>query len=310
MTKRVICIFLVITMALASVSASFAHDRAGHDADIEYVLFGEENYKNSHPLVKDIIQALEDATFLCVDQYNGSGEKELRNLLDKEKIPGIIKSIDEINYTSNSTHRGLTHRGWNMIYDEKAHWPLRQTILINTVKKELFAEDDSIWSHLPWAEKKYSDKQIESFCILLYYVHVLGDHIEAGEDKKIGKGETREKTLQEKTTGIAYIAPLVRPNDNANPGVIPDLITYLEILFEDQKATSKHTYEAMMQELKKLEDQSRALVGFTGGVNTEEKFTEYNNCAKELREVLGTYVPMLLRKEAYFSDIFCGKNAA
>ena len=134
MTKRVICIFLAITMALASISVSYAHDRAGHDADIEYVLFGEENYKNSHPLVKDILEALEDATYLCVDQYNGSGEKELKNLLDKEKIPGIIKSIDEINYTSNSTLRGLTHRGWNMIYDEKAHWPLRQAILINTVK--------------------------------------------------------------------------------------------------------------------------------------------------------------------------------
>lgn len=309
MTKRVICIFLIITFALTSISVCFGHDRSGHDADIEYVLFGEENYKNSHPLVSDIVQALEDATYLCVDQFNGEGEKELRNLLDKEKIPGIIKSIDEINYTSNYSHRSLTHRGWNMSYDEKAHWPLRQTILINTVKKELFS-DESLWTRLPWVENKYSDKQIESFCVLLYYTHVLGDHLEAGEEKKVGKGETGEKTLQEKLNGIAYIAPLVRPNDNENPGVIPDLITYLDILFEEQKETSKHTYDAMIQELKNLEAQSRSLVGSTGGVNTEEKFAEYNNCAKELRDVLGTYVPMLLKKETYFKDIFYGQNAA
>ena len=134
------------------------------------------------------------------------------------------------------------------------------------------------------------------------------EKIEAQHGNK--DGETREKTLQEKLNGIAHIAPLVRPNDNENPGVIPDLITYLDILFEAQKETSKHTYDAMIQELKNLEAQSRSLVGSTGGVNTEEKFAEYNNYAKELRDVLGTYVPMLLRKEPYFKDVFYNQDAA
>lgn len=308
MFKKSISVILATMMIVSNAVTCFAHERPEHDADIEYVLFGEEYYKSSHPLVKDIIQAIEDATFLCVDQYNGTGEKELDNLVNKEKIPGIIKSIDEINYTSNYTHRALTHRGWNMVYEDKAHWPLRQAILINTVKKELFSGEGSMWSFLPWVEEENNDKKIESFCVLLYYTHVLGDHLEAGEEKDLGSGKTRPKTLKEKTTGLAYIAPLAHTNDTANPGVIPDLIKYCGILFEDQAST--RTYSSLVQELQKLEEQSGAIYGSTGGVNTEEKFDEYNQCAKELRNVLGMYIPMLLRNESFYVDTFMGNKAA
>ena len=41
-----------------------------------------------------------------------------------------------------------------------------------------------------------------------------------------------------------------------------------------------------------------------GGVNTDQKFEDYNACAKELLNVLGEYVPELLKKEIFFSNTF------
>ncbi|MCR4781746.1 MAG: hypothetical protein K5851_03210 [Lachnospiraceae bacterium] len=58
---------------------------------IEYVLFGDRDYKETHPNDKAKIQAIEDATYLCVDQYNGNGKKELENL-QNEKIPDMTST--------------------------------------------------------------------------------------------------------------------------------------------------------------------------------------------------------------------------
>ena len=307
MQKRIICFLMALLLCLSNFITVYAHGREEHDEDIEYVLFGNRDYKKTHPTVSQTIQAIEDAVYLCIDQYNGSGEKELSNLKDNEKIPDIIKSIDEINYTSNYSHRSLTHRGWNMTYDEKAHWPLRQQILRSTVKEELFSSLDTPLSWFPWlSETIYGsnnyDKQCESFCILLYCVHILGDHIEAGEDKDLGQGESRPKTLNEKTTGLAYILPLAHTEDRDNPGIIPDLIKNCEILFESQVGT--YTYDNLMQELEALRDRSEKIYESTGGVNTNEKFDDYNACAKDLLNVLATYIPGMLKKEEFFSETF------
>lgn len=297
----------MLVLCLTSFSVAYAHEREEHDGDIEYVLFGDRDYKKTHPADSKRIQAIEDAVFLCVDQYNGNGEKELNNLLNNEKIPGIIHSIDEINYTSNYSHRSLTHRGWNYTYEEKAHWPLRQKILRNTVRKELFSSLDTPLSRVPLLSeivygKNNYDKQRESFCILLYCVHVLGDHIEAGEKKNLGQNKSRTKTLSEKTTGLAYILPLAHTEDRDNPGLIPELIKNCEILFESQSET--YNYKSFIQELEELRDKSEGIYESKGGVNTDEKFEEYNTCAKDLLKLLGENVPDMLRKEEFFSSTF------
>ena len=307
MVKRIIIFLLVLVLCLTSFSVAYAHEREEHDGDIEYVLFGDRDYKKTHPADSKRIQAIEDAVFLCVDQYNGNGEKELNNLLNNEKIPGIIHSIDEINYTSNYSHRSLTHRGWNYTYEEKAHWPLRQKILRNTVRKELFSSLDTPLSRVPLLSeivygKNNYDKQRESFCILLYCVHVLGDHIEAGEKKNLGQNKSRTKTLSEKTTGLAYILPLAHTEDRDNPGLIPELIKNCEILFESQSET--YNYKSFIQELEELRDKSEGIYESKGGVNTDEKFEEYNTCAKDLLKLLGENVPDMLRKEEFFSSTF------
>lgn len=286
--------FLVIVLCLSSASPVFAHDRKEHDEDLEYVLFGDEDYKSTHPLAADKIKALEDAEYLCVDQFNGSGKDALQNL-QAEDIADIPDSIDDIDFKSNSAHRYYTHRGWNITYDknlDKAHWSVRKKILISTVDKELFSESKSVISKIPvlsaffaQEELKEDRQKCESLSVLIYYVHIIGDHNEA-----------------EKYTALANIDPLTSLNDRDNPGIIPDLIKNCSVLFEDQK--NSYTYENFMQELEELESKSDKLTSSKGGVNTEAKFESYHKCADDLLEVLATYVPGMLKKEDFFKQSF------
>ena len=306
MLKKIISFLIVVFVCTLSVLTVFAHNRNKHDEDIEYVLFGNKDYKNTHPGNNNtIIQAIEDAAYLCIDQFNGHGEKELNNLNNNEKIPGIVQSIDEIDFPGNSTHRYYTHRGWNITYtdkEDKAHWPKRKEILFKTVETKLFSRDKpntfvQKLSKLFYGEND-NTKQCESFCVLLYYIHILGDHIEAGEKNASGG----EKSLKEKTNSLSHIAPLAHTNDRDNPGIIPDLIKYCAILFQDQSNTTR--YQSLMLDLQELSDESEMIYESTGGVNTEEKFEKYNKCATELLDKLSEHVSELLKNEAFFADVF------
>ncbi|OON87007.1 hypothetical protein BXO88_05560 [Oribacterium sp. C9] len=287
MQKRLLSVLLVCVIIFLFSVPVMAHEKSEHDEDIEYVLFRNKDYKKTHPNSSNSkkIQAIEDATYLCVDQFNGKGIKELENL-HNEKIPDIPKSIDEFDFKDNYTHRKHTHRGWNVNYDRSAHWDIRQRILRNTVDKVLFSEVKSVFSFLPWDSdgKKYKE-QCESFCQLLYYIHIIGDHIAA-----------------DKYNALYYTYHLTQLHDRDNPGIIPDLISCFEKLFKSQKNT--YMYNQLKQELEMLMDKSDKIQSSTGGVNTEEKFAEYHKCAIDLLEVLSTYVPELLRKEDFFSKSF------
>lgn len=287
--RPVILALILCALMLFPTHTAIAHDRRGHDKEIEIVLFGNEDYKSTHPAVSDTIQAIEDATYLAVDQFNGNGQDALANL-QKRRIPDIPASITEFDYTSNYSHRSLTHRGWNIVYLDKAHWPVRKQILMNTAKKELFTHNDTPLDWFPWlAEQVYGTKgsaqQQENFCILLYYTHVIGDHLEAA-----------------KYQDLAYVAPLVRPNDRDNPGVIPELMSCFEVLFEAQSGS--YTYIALTQELDNLRSRSAKLLQSTGGINTDEKFAAYHQCVEDLLTTLKDYVPKLLENEEFFSDTF------
>lgn len=269
-------------------------------------MFRDRHYKDSHPIVADKIQAIEYATYLALDQFNGNGQDALDYLCSRN-IPGIPVTIADIDFSSNYAHRTYTHRGWNVDYGAKSHWEERKQILINTVDKELFSSLDTPLEWFPWLNeivygKNDYQKQCESFCILLYYVHVLGDHIEAGEDKAIGQGETRPKTLEEKKKGLFYVAPLSNPHDSNNPGIIPDMITCLETLFPTE--TNSRAYKTLISQLQELSAKSAQIYGSKGGVDTEEEFDKYNACAVSLLETLANYVPDLLKKEVFFKNAF------
>lgn len=285
--KRFYFLLVIVLLLFQCAASVFAHGRDEHDEEIELVLFGSRDYAVSHPLQSKKIKALEDAVYLCVDQFNGSGTDELENLQDR-KITGLPKSISEIDFTGNYSHRKYTHRGWNLTsYDDDAHWPKRQKILLNTVEKELFSSDNGLISTVTnlFGSRKDKDK-IESFSALLYYVHVLGDHIEADS---IGK--------------LAYVIPLSRQHESGdNPGLITELIGHLQVLFQGQNNTRR--YNSFMQELRALWNTSYSVVNTDGEVNSSEKFDVYHQCAIDLLNTLSMYVPELLQGEEFFKNTF------
>ena len=152
----------------------------------------------------------------------------------------------------------------------------------------MFAKVESPLAWFPWLSKQvYGDgneKQCEAFAVLVYYVHILGDHIAA-----------------DKPAALAYVAPLSNSHDRDNPGIIPDLIKYLPILFEGQ--TDSEQYKSMMQDLEQLSVVADRLYNGTGGVR-EEQFPEYHQCASDLLETLKIYIPDLLKKESFFHTTF------
>ena len=125
--------------------------------------------------------------------------------LQTRDIPNFPKSMEEFNFwDSPARHRYYTHRGWNLGDEDKAHWSVRQQLLLNTIDKELFSTENVIAGFFSdvFQRDNYEKKQRESFAILLYYVHILGDHLEAG----------KKTTPMDKMNAVALIAPLTRPN--------------------------------------------------------------------------------------------------
>ncbi len=285
--KRLIVLLTAILFLLQAAVPAFSHGRSEHDEELELVLFGNRYYSLSHPLVSGRIRALEDAVYLCIDQFNGSGAEQLKNLQDR-KIPGLPRSISEIDFTSNYSHRKYTHRGWNLTsYDPAANWTVRQNILRNTIEKELFSSDNGLIAAATNLIRGNSYKdEVENFSAFLYYVHVLGDHIEADTYGKLG-----------------YIIPLSRQHESAdNPGLITELKGHIQVLFSKQSNT--RIYRSLMSELQNLWNISDSIVNTEGEVNSPEKFSVYHQCAIDLLNTLSLYIPGMLKEEDFFKSAF------
>ena len=296
MRKR-ITILCVLTLAFLSFSTfAYAHDRDEHDNDIKLILFGNESFNPLNIEKENRMHALEDATYLALDQFNGYGQDAL-DFLNNLSIPNLPKSVSTIDFKSNYYHRWYTHRGWSAVYPDDSHWSVRKDILYNTVEYVLFTKHNTGIDWFPGLSDfifgKYGNsKQIESFCILLYNIHIIGDHIEATQYKNVD----------------SVVSPLVRRNDSENPGVIPEIKRCIQVLFEKQKGT--RSYQALMQELDDLINQCEELMK-NGGISdivkngeVESEFQRYHQCAIDLRNVLGEYVPFLLNNEDFFHDAF------
>lgn len=274
-----LAVLLSFSMALNSISV-FAHDQNEHNKELEEVLFGNDSARNDlTDKSQNALDAIEAAAYLALDQYNGNGKKQL-DLLKKEGVHGIPKTIDEIDFGGNNYHRIYTHRGWNFNYSsDLAHWPVRKKLLLDTVNTKMkFGIMSNRWTG-------YSNK-CDSFAALVYYVHVLGDHIE--DEKYLASGPKIE---------LAY-------PQSGEPGIVSELIKISEILFEDQADTL--TYQAYIQKLYTIQIKAQSLVSKTGGI-TQERFEEYHSYSEDLMEVLKLYASVLLKEEDFFNKTFFQK---
>lgn len=267
---------------------TYAFDVDEHDAYLEQVLFGDDDLNglnNSNKSISETIQMLEYASYLAIDQCGGKGVNEL-NFLKEQKVKNIPKLNDfDLTGIFFGNHRNYTHRGWDYLYTipkgekhDKANWQVRRELLCSTVNKVFnFGLRNEFFGKVCG--------QCNSFSALIYYVHILGDHI-AMDSYKVN-----DLTI-----------PLARAHAyEENPDVFWEIKKHCEILFSSQKDSLM--YLSFVQELDNLAIKARTLVATTGGIS-EANFEQYHSYSEDLMELLISYVPLLLENEKFFKTEF------
>ncbi len=281
---------LIITIVSTNTLYCFAHPYAfQHNKELEAVLFEEGYSKYQSDTIRNYVTALEYASYLAIDQFGGSGEYQF-SFLKTMKMGGLPLRFSTIDYSEDlmgsgkqinaNTHRLYTHQGWDREYENasvRKFWDARRNILLGTINTVLG------FSRLPGLFG-YSDK-CNSLAGIIYYVHILGDYIEADTYKKVSI--LQDLAGHEKTDG----------ND-----MISYLSQYVEILFEDQRDSV--AYKELVDGLEAIAKDAGTLVNSFGGVNTEEEFEQYHQCAIDLLELLKAQIPTLLKGEDHFRSVF------
>ena len=282
---------MVFIMIVSTVSPAFAKQKEeenGHDQQMSLILFGSKDYKGSLSHSSDeykALEALENAVALCIDQYNDSYKKELKKL-KKMHIHGLPGSLDEINFSGNQHHRRYTHKGWKYVYpDDKGHWNIRKTILLQTVNKVFkFQSCAGEWKFLGLKKDYGFDKQCEAFASFLYYIHILVDIPKSGMNE-----------------GYSDMIKLALPNPTEDaPDIYYELERILPVVFEAQ--ISDPSYVGLITDIKLQAGDARQFVRDTPEL--KDNYDQYKEYANNLLKKLGSKISFLLKKEKFFKDVF------
>lgn len=270
MKKLLSNILIFVLLLEAFYIPAVAYNRDDHDYYTEEVLFGEYHSSALNKKQREAIDLLNCALYLTIDQFNGTGEKELSTL----KAAGVknLPELAEIDFNANYKHRSYTHRGWDYNYpDDRAHWKVRKEILRSTAKKVFpgFA----------------NDKQCDAFCALLYYIHIIADGM-------------AEKSYKKSDLRIPVGGRAGRDNLDA----IQEILRILPLVFPSQ--TNDHLYERLKVELASLDNKMTELTTSTGGINTDEEFIEYHGYTEKAMEILHARIYRLLQEEPFFCSVF------
>ena len=305
MKKRVIALLLAAAMFVMGGAPAFAHDDQGkHDKDLKYALFGSREKVLSGD-EKLIFNAIANAAALTIDQFSPNDSlkwkkdvyDELQSDLQKLKLRELDIAFDDLDLNRTvapdgkniapNTHRKYTHLGWNYKnYPNEKFWKLRKQVLLHTVNWTLF-NDKAAFSWVPGlSDALYSpSEQCEAFSAVVYYIHILGDHIE---------GDVPEK--------LTDLEPLIQYTNLSTPGIIVELKEQLEIVFVSQNGS--WSYAAIMEKLSALGIEAERNCGMWGSIDTVEKCKTNQEYAKKLLDILAEYLPQLLKNEPFFSNHF------
>lgn len=271
MKGLIVFICVVLLLRCLSLPAAYAFERKDHDKYMCEVLFKNFLQTENKKSIQDEIEALECASYLAIDQFNGNGQKDL----DKLVTYGVtgLPSLNTIDYNaSGTTHRSYTHRGWDHIYEGEARerWKQRKQILLNTA--------DAIF------EFDGNEKQKESFCAVIYYTHILGDLLD-DESYKIQNGL------------------IMDPGGRVDKeDIIDELLKHFKVLFADQKYT--HKYLFLTTAMEGYNAKLSKIIRSEWGINSDEKFELRQVYVKGLMNLLTMYLPEMLKEERFFYDVF------
>ena len=274
MRKRkgfIIFLCIVLFLSILRPLDACAFERKDHDKYMVEVLFKNFLEINNKPSIQDKIEALTSASYLAVDQFNGNGQKDL----DKLAAYGVkdLPSLNAIDYNaSGKTHRTDTHRGWDFVYEGLARnrWILRKQILLNTA--------DSVFDF------QGNEKQKDSFCATIYYIHVLGDLMD-------------DKSYKVQNGLIMDPGGRIDKSD-----IIDELLKKFEILFADQKSSHKYLY--LTTAMERYNTKLSRIIRSEGGINSDEKFELRQEYVNGLMKLLTMYLPEMLKEEPFFYNVF------
>lgn len=273
MKKNTFAKIIVVAIAfIVSINIPVsAFEREDHDRYMIKVLFNYYKVVDNDLSIKDKIKALASASYLCIDQFNSGGKNDLK-FLNEFGVKNIPNDISSFNLSaSGKTHRSYTHRGWDFNYiNDAANWEVRKE-LMKRVAEKLFSPNAN-------------EKQINSFCALIYYIHILADHLD-DESYKISNGLKMD------------VGGRTDSND-----IINELLKHLKVLFDDQKHT--HKYNSLIGSLHNYNDRFKKIVGSDGGINSDEKFQEYKKLTESVVTLLTYYLPEMLKDEVFFRNAF------
>jgi hypothetical protein len=264
----------------------FASDEDVHNRQLLQVLFGrpytinEKEQKNVEPLEK--------ALYWCVDEYNGTTYNNgmARQYLNDLKRFGVKKVpvFERIDFTAGSEHQRYTHRGWDWInypenirgYNFKEIWQLRKQLLLSTTEKV-------------FGFKRAEMIKRESLSAVLYYVHILGDHI----------GDSKRTYMDRIPISPRPDYRFNRSGENSNnPTIYTELLYHLPRLFREQ--TNSVDCRMLILYLERNRNKEFS----TGTTISDQEYAELQNFAKETLDKLIEYIPRLFRNEIFFIRVF------
>lgn len=283
---------LLCLLCIFSLATARAFPAQTHDQHLETVFFGDRGLQSGDSKALDAFEALKHASYLCIDQYNHSGQVEhLDSLLEIRKNNWVMflstqghypKTVSEIDYVSNYAHRRYTHLGWDVEYKsydkEKTpdwltkRWPKRKEILLSTVEAVF---DFNPW---PWA---IESTRGELMCRLIYSIHVLGDHI----------------YFQDYTTFCKTAEYLLPLGGFRNEKTIISELTYVCNQLFGASASE------LVIKLHAIESEIRGIRNFNGSVS-ESNFPQYQHDAHDVLSALEDYLPQLLMEQDFFKNVF------
>ena len=273
-----ICLLLILCLSVTTQVGAFSGDK--HNAYLRKVLFGNVAVRNT-----DVLDALNDASELAIDQHNNDSQDILDELRNDLGVKGIPKNVSKFNVGHGYLHRNYTHKGWNYNYvdkekgvTEEAHWgDIRKKILLKTINQKFD------FGFLSGKFGNYNE-QCNAFGALIYYVHVIGDHI---------SNEKFHSNYEE--------APLVKGDSNI--GIIDDLLYYSPILF-NHTGKGNPTYDSFITKLEDLLSDVNDIYYTHDDLNNPDVYEQYHKYAEELMQCLEDYVPLLIKKEPFFQKVF------
>ncbi len=305
MKRKSVAFLLAFLFVMSICPLTLAHDdQKEHDADLKYAFFGDRD-KFLQGDEKKAFTVIANAAALAIDQYSPNDKAQwkqkcydtIQKYLCDLKVPELNISYEELDLNihvssdkknvTGTTHRKYTHLGWNYKeYPNQDFWMLRKKVLLDSVNRVLF-NPQSLLSWWPWLSDVFygPSEQCDAFCGMIYYIHILGDHI---------AGNTPNK--------LTDLEPLIQYASLSTPGIIAELKEQIQIVFVSQK--NSWTYLSLMEDLSTLEICAEKNCGTWGSIDTDEKCRINQKNAEKLLDILAKRLPQMLKNEPFFSDRF------